>query len=75
VSARDQLHAALLTALRRCEAVIEDASPLAAAAALEAASGAATLLSRPEAAAHPAYAELLQLMRQVALLMRSLSLK
>jgi hypothetical protein len=75
VSARDQLHAALLTALRRMEAVVEDASPLAAASALEAASGAATLLSRDdgEGVAHPVRQELLKIMQQAALLMRSLS--
>jgi hypothetical protein len=75
VSARDQLQAALLTALRRLEAVVEDASPLAAASALEAASGAASLLSRnkAEGAAHPALEELLQLMQRAAILMRSLS--
>jgi hypothetical protein len=75
VSARDQLHVALLTALRRFEAVVEDASPLAAAAALEAASGAASLLSRfdEEGVQPSARDELLQLMQRGALLMRSLS--
>jgi hypothetical protein len=75
VSERDRLQTALVTAVRRLEAVLEDASPLAAAAALEAASGAARLLSGAVAldVLPSAREELLELMRRAALLMRSLS--
>jgi hypothetical protein len=75
MSQREQIQEALLTALRRFEAVVEDASPLAAAAALEAASGAATLLSRYDGAGerHAARDELLRIMQRAAQLMHSLS--
>jgi hypothetical protein len=75
MSHRDKIQAALVTALRRFEAVIEDASPLAAAAALEAASGAANLLSSydGDSPRHAARDELLRIMQRAATLMHSLS--
>ena len=75
MSESDQLQTALLTALRRFEAVVEDASPLAAAAALEAASGAVSQLSRYDGsdARHAVRDELLRIMQRAAMLMHSLS--
>jgi hypothetical protein len=71
----DTVHAALTTALRRLQSVVEDDSPLAAAAALEAASGAASALSHYDRAGlrRAARDELLALMQRAAALMRSLT--
>lgn len=75
MSDRDRLQKALTTALRRLEAVDEEASPLAAAAALEATSSAARLLSRYDvgAAQREWRDQLLQILQRAASLMRSLS--